>query len=146
MLHILIVVAWIVAFGCWVYLASQVLKHRLFDRGQKKVTARRFLGFGKPHHSNEKHQGSMRSPDGAVPLKTDEGTVGVVRRRGLALFGYFMLFLWEAYWVSEIVERFSRSSNPLQLPYFFLLFVMVGVPLAVYLFSRRILRTSVHSS
>jgi hypothetical protein len=144
MLHILTITAWIIAFGCWVYLVSQAFTPRLFHRGQKKVTVRRFFGFRKPRDFDENHQASRQSLDDAAPPKADDGRISVGRRRAITLFGFLMLFLWEAYWVSEIAERFSNSTNPLQLPYFFLLVVMVGLPLTVFQFSRWVRRRSVH--
>jgi len=145
MLHILIIFAWIVAFGCWAILAWQVAKLQLFDRNQKKASVRKSSGLRKLNPFGESHQDSVRNPGGSVLPGADVAGIGNRRRRGIALFGYFMLFLWEAYWVSEIVERFSRSSNPLQLPYFFLLVVTVGIPLGVYLIARWIIGRPVQS-
>jgi hypothetical protein len=55
----------------------------------------------------------------------------------LTILGWLLFVMWERYWLSEIVERFSTSTKPLQLPYPSLFFFLVVVPLAVYLFFRR---------
>jgi hypothetical protein len=145
MLHILIVIAWIVAFGCWAYLASQTLKPRLFDRSQKKTARNKSSALRNFDRSVEIQPEPAGVPDRATSPKMNLASIGNTRRR-TALLGYFVLFLWEAYWISEIVERFSKSSNPLQLPYFFLFVVMIGVPLGVYAYSRWLLRGRVSSS
>jgi hypothetical protein len=50
-----------------------------------------------------------------------------------------LFILWEAYWLWEIRARFVETGR-LQLPYVFLFFILVVVPLAWYLFLRRKLR------
>jgi hypothetical protein len=45
--------------------------------------------------------------------------------------------LWEAFWIAEIYEWSSQNDRALQLPYVFLLAMMVGVPAAGYFISRK---------
>jgi hypothetical protein len=58
--------------------------------------------------------------------------------------GVIAFVLWEAFWISEIFEM-SSSGRPLQLPYIFLLAVMVGVPAAAYYLSRKWLAPDVEA-
>jgi hypothetical protein len=143
MLQILIIFGWVIAVGLMVYLAVQAIRHRLIGRGGKKSTAGKVKEFKEHHDSDEKRQ---RGPDldRVVSPATHEKSYDY--RRGITLIGYLTLFLWEFFWISEINDRFKWSANPFQLPYFFLLVVLVGIPLAVYLISRRIIRRSIHSS
>ena len=55
----------------------------------------------------------------------------------LMILGWLLFVPWEAYWLLEIVERFYKTTHPWQLPYVFLFFMLVVVPLAGYLFIRR---------
>jgi hypothetical protein len=144
MLYILIIIGWVITFGCFVYLAPQALKHRLFYGDQKKVAFRKFWGLRKRHQFGEGRQKLVQNLDGAVLPKANETSDGY-RRRRIAFFEYLILFLWEAFWISEIAERFSNSSNPLQLPYAFLFVVLVGFPLAIHLYLRWLMQHSVHS-
>jgi hypothetical protein len=158
MLYIIIIIGWVITFGCFVYLAPQAIKHRLFYEDQKKVTNKKFLGLRRRHQFDERSQKSVQNLDGAVPPKASEALPKEsealqkaseasvrYRRRRVALFEFLMLLLWEAFWISEIAERFSESSKPFQLPYFFLFVVLFGFPLAVHLYLRWIVEHSVHS-
>ena len=158
MLYIIIIIGWVIAFGCFVYLAPQALKHRLFYGDQKKVTNRKFWGLRRRHQFDEGSQNSVQNLDEAVPPKAREAPPMAsealpkaseasvrYRRRRIALFEFFMLLLWEGFWISEITDRVSESSNPFQLPYFFLFVVLFGFPLAVHLYLRWIVEHSVHS-
>ena len=144
MLYIIIVIGWVITFGCFVYLAPQALKHRLSYEDQKKVTIRKFWGLRKRHQFSESRRKSVQILDGAVLPKENEAS-GRYRRRRIALFEFLMLLVWEAFWISEIAERFSESSNPFQLPYFFLFVVLFGFPLAIHLYLHWIVEHSVHS-
>ena len=61
------------------------------------------------------------------------------RRIFLIVIGGLLFILWEGYWVLEIREQYVTRGR-LELPYVFLFFMLVGVPLALYLFLRRKLR------
>jgi hypothetical protein len=54
----------------------------------------------------------------------------------LVVLGWLAFVLWEGYWIWQIVQRFSKT-NLLQLPYVFLFFILVVIPLAVYFFSTK---------
>src|SRR5262245_36587034 len=84
---------------------------------------------------DEKQQYWVRNVD-QVPL-IDESVRD--RRFYITLWGWLLFILWEAYWLWEIRARFVETGR-LQLPYVFLFFVLVVVPLAWYLFLRRKLR------
>jgi hypothetical protein len=151
MLYILIIIGWVITFGCFVYLVPQAIKHRLFYEDQKKVTNKKFWGLRRRHQFDERSQKSVQNLDGAVPPKASEALPMAseasvrYRRRRVALFEFLILLLWEAFWISEIAERFSASTKPFQLPYFFLFVVLFGFPLAVHLYLRWIVEHSVHS-
>jgi hypothetical protein len=151
MLYILIIIGWVITFGCFVYLVPQAIKHRLFYEDQKKVTNKKFWGLRRRHQFDERSQKSVQNLDGAVPPKASEALPMAseasvrYRRRRVALFEFLILLLWEAFWISEIAERFSASTKPFQLPYFFLFIVLFGFPLAVHLYLRWIVEHSVHS-
>jgi hypothetical protein len=144
MLYIIIIIGWVITLGCFVYLAPQAIKHRLFYEDQKKVTNKKFWGLRRRHQSDERSQKSVQNLDGAAPPKESEASVRY-RRRRVALFEFLMLLLWETFWISEITERFYTSSKPFQLPYFFLFVVLFGFPLAVHLYLRWIVEHSIHS-
>jgi len=61
------------------------------------------------------------------------------RRFSLKFIGWLLFILWEGYWLWEIRAQYVESGR-LQLPYVFLFFILVVVPLAWYLFLRRKLR------
>ena len=63
------------------------------------------------------------------------------RRLNLVVVGLLAFVLWEGYWIWEIAQRYSETHR-LQLPYVFLFFILVVIPLAVYLFIRRRIRRS----
>jgi hypothetical protein len=138
MLHIAILLSWVVALGLVVFLATESLKHRRWGRQRRKRALRKLLKFKKHHHFDPKRGRWVRNGDESfvVDQAADD------RRLVLILVGCLLLIVWEGYWISEIVERFSRATHPLQLPYGFLLLMLVGVPLAVYLYFRRRLRRS----
>jgi hypothetical protein len=129
MLQLLTIFGWIIALGCLIYLVAERVKTRPSERRRNK-DAKGFL-----------RQGTRNT--GSVAL-TKPNKVSVYRPREFAVFGFVVLFLWEGYWGLEITEYYSRS-NSLRLPYFFLFGMMVGVPLAIYLYSRRVLRRSTYS-
>jgi hypothetical protein len=139
MLQIVILLGWVLALVLVVFLATESLRHRRWGRQRRKRALRRQLKFKRHHHFDPKRGRWVRNDDGSVVV--DETADD--RRLVLILVGCLLLIVWEGYWISEIIERFSRATHPLQLPYGFLLFMLVGVPLAVYLYFRRRLRRSV---
>ncbi|HME29303.1 MAG TPA: hypothetical protein VKE53_05510 [Pseudolabrys sp.] len=138
MLQIVVIFGWLIAFCLMAYLATRALKHRLLGRNRRKLALRKIREFRRHHHFDEKRQQWVRKIDGVALI--DEA--GEDRRLGLALIGWLLFVLWEGYWLLEIAERFSKASHPWQLPYVFLFFILVVVPLAGYLFIRRRMRRS----
>jgi hypothetical protein len=136
MMHILLIVGWFLSLGFFIYLAVEMARDRLSERRAKKATARKFREFRKRHHFDEGQQKWVRNVDG-VAVSSMTGS-GYYYRRGLSIFGILMLVLWELYWGSEVAE----AQNLSQIPHLFLFFVMVGIPLCVYLVSRSMLRHS----
>ena len=63
------------------------------------------------------------------------------RRLNLGVLGWLAFVLWEGYWIWEIAQRYPETKR-LQLPYVFLFFILVVIPLAVYSFIRRRIRRS----
>jgi hypothetical protein len=136
MLAILITLAWLIAIVCMVYLATQAIRNRWHARRRRKVYNKEVQKFKKHHHFDQKSRRWVRNVDGVAMV--DEAAED--RRLMLTLVGWISLIAWEAYWIWEIVERFRTTTSPLQLPYFFLFVVLVGIPMAVYMFFRRQMR------
>jgi hypothetical protein len=133
MLQIVIILGWLVAFAMVMYFAPQAIKHRLLGRRQRKLRFRKVREFIKHHHFDRKRRRWVRSVDGVEVI--DEASED--RWFMLTILGWLLFVVWEGYWLSEIVERFSMSTKPLQLPYPSLFVVLVVAPLVVYLFFRR---------
>ena len=126
---ILIILGWLVVLGCLFYLAADAGRIRLHERREKKAAARTIQDFKKHHHYDEKRRRWVRMSDGAVlPDASDDF-------RSLTPFGYLALVLWEIFWAAEI----AATPHLSQIPYLFLLAMMVGVPFAVRRLSRRVL-------
>jgi len=141
MLLILILLGWIVALACIVYLATHAIGRRLVGRNRRKLFVRRVREFKRHHSFDEKRQQWVRKLDGVAVV--DEASED--RRMMLVLLGWLLLVMWEVYWIFEIIERVSGNSKPLQLPYFFLFVVLVVIPLAVNMVFRRRMRRSARS-
>jgi hypothetical protein len=135
MLHLVIILAWPVAFGLAVYLAIRVIKHRLWGQQKRKQVLKKIREFRKHHHFDEKRRYWVRNVDQVALI--DESVND--RRFYLTFLGWLLFILWEGYWLLEIREQFV-SIGRLQLPYMFLFLILFVVPLAWYLFLRRKLR------
>ena len=140
MAHIMIILGWLIAVGLAVYLATQAIKRRLVGGRRRKSEFRKLREFRRRHHFDDKAQRWVRKAD-EVQL-VDE--VAEDHRFRLVLFGWILFVLWEGYWFFEVAQRFFETSR-LQLPYFLLFFLLVVLPLAVYLFFRRRFRRSAQS-
>ena len=136
MLNIVLILGWLVAFGLAVYLATRAVKFRLRGRQQRKLAHRKIRDFTRRHRFDERQQRWVRK-DGVVLV--DE--VIEDRRLNLVVLAWLAFVLWEGYWIWEIAQRYSET-NRLQLPYVFLFFILVVIPLAVYSFIRRRIRRS----
>jgi hypothetical protein len=137
MLQIVLIFAWVIAVCLALYLATRAIRHRMLGRHRRKMELRRYRAFRRSHRFDQKQQRWIRKADGAVM------DVGEDRRFVLACVGLLLFVLWEGYWLLEVVERFSMSTHPLQLPYVFLFVLLVIVPLAGYFFFRRLMRRSI---
>ena len=137
MLNIVLILAWLVAFGLAVYLATRAVKFRLRGRQQRKLAHKKIRDFTRHHRFEERQQRWVRKDDGVVLV--DE--VIEDRRLNLVVLGWLAFVLWEGYWIWEIAQRYSETKR-LQLPYVFLFFILVVIPLAVYSFIRRRIRRS----
>ena len=141
MLHTAIILGWLIAFGMAVYLATHAIKRRFLGRRRRSSEFRKLRDFRRHHYFDEKGARWVRKVDGEQLI--DE--VAEDHRFRLVFFGWVLFVLWEGYWLFELVQRFWETSRPLQLPYVFLFFILVVLPLAVYLFFRRRLRRSAQS-
>jgi hypothetical protein len=134
---ILVLLAWLIALSCFIYLAAELRSDRAFERREKKAAVRTIQEFKKHHHYDGKRGKWVRNIDSVVlPRASDD------LPRSIAMFGYFVLVLWEVYWVSRI----ATTPNLSQVPILFSIVVMVGVPLTIHVFSRRILWPSTQLS
>jgi hypothetical protein len=137
MLIIVLILAWLFVFGLALHLALRAVKFRLRGRQQKKLERRKIRDFTKHHRFDERQQRWVRKDDGVVLV--DE--VIEDRRLNLVIVGSFAFVLWEGYWIWEIAQRYFET-NRLELPYVFLFFILVVIPLVGYLFIRRRIRRS----
>jgi hypothetical protein len=128
-LQLLSIFGWVIAIGCLIYLVAEAIKNWSSGRRRNKEV------------KGPLRQRVRKADPGAV-IEPDTASSGCPR--GLIAFGFVMLILWEGYWVLEITDYYSRS-NTLRLPYFFLFVMVVGVPVVVYLLSRRVRRSAIHS-
>ena len=135
MLQIGLVVAWLIALSLAIHLATTAIKARLLGRRVRKQARKTAREFIKNHHFDPKQKRWVRNGDKVALIDHSADD-----RRIFLIFIFWLLFiLWEGYWVLEIYEQYVARGR-LELPYVFLFFMLVLVPLALYLFSRRKLR------
>src|SRR5215470_11584554 len=135
MLQIGLVVAWLFALTLAIHLATTAIKARLLGRRERKRARRTAREFTKNHHFDPKQKRWVRNVDRVALIDHSAED----RRIFLIVIGLLLFVLWEGYWVLEIREQYVTRGR-LELPYVFLFFMLVGVPLALYLFLRRKLR------
>jgi hypothetical protein len=133
MLQIAIILGWLLALGLTIYLATQALRRRLRGGRRERLEARTIRRFRRRHRFDEQQRRWVRKRDGVI-VSTEAHEDRWFR---IAFFGWLLFILWEGYWIFEIVERARDTKGSLQLPYVFLFFVLVLVPLAVYWVWRR---------
>src|ERR1044072_9097797 len=130
MLNILIIIGWLLAILCMLYLAKELVKDRVHARRERKVAIRN------PRRTKRREQ-CMENRLRWAAINTDviqsrpaEAAANIERRQkqNQRLFGWVVLLLWEGYWIVEILDQFKKSDTPLQLPYFLLFIVMVVLP------------------
>ncbi|MGB7012367.1 MAG: hypothetical protein WBD97_18430 [Pseudolabrys sp.] len=136
MLQIAIILAWLTALGLMIYLATQAFKRRLRGGRRERLEFRKIRRFRRQHRFDEQRRRWVRKRDGVV-VTTEAHEDRWFR---VTILGWLLLILWEGYWISEIVERGRDTKGSLQLPYVFLFFVLVLVPLFVYWVCRRKMR------
>jgi hypothetical protein len=136
MLQIAIILAWITALGLMIYLATQALKRRLRGSRRERLESRTIRRFRRRHRFDEQRRRWVRKRDGVIVTSEEHED----RWFRVAIFGGLLFILWEGYWISEIVERARDTKGSLQLPYGFLFFVLVVVPLVIYWLCRRKMR------
>ena len=135
MLQLGLVVAWLIALSLAIHLATKAIKARLLGRRVRKQALKTAREFRKNHHFDPKQKQWVRNVDQVALIDHSAGD-----RRIFLIFIFWLLFiLWEGYWVSEIYEQYVAGGR-LELPYVFLFFMVVVVPLALYSFLRRRLR------
>jgi len=136
MLQIGLVVAWLIALSLAIHLATTAIKARLLGRRERKRALKTAQEFRKNHHFDPKQKHWVRNVDQVALIDHSAEE----RRIFLIVIFWLLFILWEGYWVLEIREQYVARGGHLALPYGFLFFMVVGIPLALYLFLRRKLR------
>jgi hypothetical protein len=132
MLQIGLVVAWLIALSLAIHLATKAIKARLLGRRVRKQAQKTAQEFRKNHHFDPKQKHWVRNVDKVALIDHSAKD----RRIFLIFIFWLLIILWEGYWVSEIYEQYVARGR-LELPYVFLFFMVVVVPLALYSFLRR---------
>jgi hypothetical protein len=139
MLNIAIIIGWLLAILCMLYLAKELVKDRFHARRERKLAAKNAFRARRREQFMENRRRWTEIKTGVIQPRPAEAAAHAERRQNQnqRLFGWVALLLWEGYWILEIVDQFKKSDTPLQLPYFFLFIVMVVIPYCVYWFSTR---------
>jgi Ca2+/Na+ antiporter len=139
MLNILIIIGWLLAILCMLYLAKELVKDRVHARRERKVAIRNAIRTKRREQFMENRRRWAEINTGVIQSRPAEAAANIERRQkqNQRLFGWVVLLLWEGYWIVEILDQFKKSDKPLQLPYFFLFVVMVVLPYSVYWFATR---------
>jgi len=139
MLNILIIIGWLLAILCMLYLAKELVKDRFHARRERKVAIRNAIRTKRREQFMENRRRWAEINTGVIQSRPAEAAANIERRQkqNQRLFGWVVLLLWEGYWIVEILDQFKKSDKPLQLPYFFLFVVMVVLPYSVYWFATR---------
>ena len=139
MLNILIIIGWLLAIGCMLYLAKELVRDRFRARRERKLAIRNAFRARRRQQFMENRRRWSELNTGVIQPRPAEAATDVDRRQrqNQKMFGWVVLLLWQGYWVVEIIDQFRKSDNPFQLPYFFLFIVMVVIPYCIYRFSGR---------
>jgi hypothetical protein len=105
MLHIVIVLAWLIALGLAVYLANRAIKHRLWGRQERRRVLKRSREFRRHHHFDDKRQYWVRNVD-QVPLIDDSIKD---RRFSLTFIGWLLFILWRATGFGKLEHNSSKA-------------------------------------
>ena len=135
MLHILMIIGWLLAIACMLYLAKELVKDRLHARSERKQAIRNAMRAKRREQLIENRRRLMQRAGHVVPPRPTARPGD--RQQTPKLFGWIALVLWEGYWLIEIADQFKKSEHPLQLPYFFLFIVMIAIPYSIYWFATR---------
>ena len=136
MLQIGLVVAWLIALGLAIHLATKAIKARLLGRRQRRQALKTAREFRKNHHFDPKQKRWLRNVDKVALIDHSAED----RRIFLMVIFWLLFILWEGYWGWEIYEQYVARAGHLALPYVFLFFMTVVLSLTLYLFLRRKLR------
>jgi len=139
MLNILIIIGWLLAICCMLYLAKELLKDRFHARRERKIAFRNAIRARRREQFMENRRRWAEINTGVIQARPAEAAAKLERRQkqNQRLFGWMVFLLWQGYWIVEILDQFRKSDHPLQLPYFFLFVVMVVIPYCVYWFATR---------
>ena len=139
MLNILIIIGWLLAICCMLYLAKELVKDRFRARRERRLAIRNAIRARRREQFMENRRRWAELNTGVIQARPAEAAAKAERRQkqNQRLFGWMVLLLWQGYWIVEILDQFRKSDTPLQLPYFFLFIVMVVIPYSVYWFSSR---------
>ena len=136
MLQIGLVVAWLIALSLAIHLAIKAIKARLLGRRERRQALKTAREFRKNHHFDPKQKRWVRNVDQVALIDHSAED----RRVFLIVIFWLLFILWEVYWGLEIHEQYVARAGRLALPYGFLFFMTVVLPLTLYLFLRRRLR------
>jgi Ca2+/Na+ antiporter len=139
MLNILIIIGWLLAICCMLYLAKELVKDRFHARRERKLAIRNAIRARRREQFMENRRRWMELNTGVIQPRPAEAAAKIDRRQrqNQRLFGWMILLLWQGYWIVEILDQFRKSDKPLQLPYFFLFVMMVVIPYSIYWFASR---------
>jgi len=137
MTFVLLIAGWLVAILCMILLAVDILRARGLKKPDKPARKRHFWPW---RRRSEEAAPAAPAIDatGAIDASAAADADADFRvRPWIRPAGVIAVVLWEAFWISEIYEWSSQNDHPLQLPYVFLLAMMVGVPAAGYFIIRK---------
>ena len=139
MFNVLIIVGWLLAICCMIYLAKELVRDRIHARRERKIAIRNAMRARRREQFMENRRRWTEINTGVIQPRPAEAAAKAERRQkqNQRLFGWMVLLLWQGYWIVEILDQFRKSDHPLQLPYFFLFMVMIVIPYCVYWFSSR---------
>ena len=128
MAYLFLIAGWLVAILCMILLALDLLRARGLKKAAKPARKRKLWVWRRrieeePVWPTAEAPGSADSDFNVRPWIRPAGVIAIV--------------LWEIFWIAEIYEWSSQNDHPLQLPYVFLLGMMVGVPAVVFFLSRK---------
>jgi hypothetical protein len=133
MAYVLLIAGWLVALISMIVLVAETIRARGAKKPAQpkapKAPKRRLWPWRR--RVEDEPVSPVIDPPAAAEADGDFTVRPWIRPAGVIAF-----LLWEAFWIMEIVER-SSNGPALQLPYVFLLGVMVGVPVVVYYLSRK---------